>query len=219
MVRVMRELAALDRNSAILPATVLLIGTPAKEVATPLPMLVERHTLDISIKPPGAKSAPPMWKASGEMGRPVVSTSAAAGLASGTSDAAAGGVGAAAGAGAGALWAATRRSSSFCWASRAFCWASSAWRCWSSCTCWAAIWARSLATSSDWADPCARHKAGSSTASDKSEVTFLTRFMNSPGFGGEPDPIQRTVTLSSIETLEGRVQHLQTFLSLINGGF
>jgi len=39
---------------------VLLNGTAAKEVATPLPMLVERHTVDISIKPPGAKSAPPM---------------------------------------------------------------------------------------------------------------------------------------------------------------
>src|SRR5271157_1882364 len=113
MVRVMRELAALDRNSAILPATVLLIGTPAKEVATPLPMLVERHTVDISIKPPGAKSAPPMWKASGEMARPVVSTSAAAGAAGGTSAAAAGGAGTAAG----ALCAATRRSSSFCWES------------------------------------------------------------------------------------------------------
>src|SRR5271157_3778649 len=105
MVRVMRELAALDRNSAILPATVLLIGTEAKDVATPLPMLVERKTVDISIKPPGAKSAPPMWKASGEMGRPVASMSAAAGAAGGTSAAAAaGGVGAAAG----ALWAATR---------------------------------------------------------------------------------------------------------------
>src|ERR1035438_2152609 len=44
MVRVTREFAALDRNSSILPATVLLNGTPAKEVATPLPMSADRQT-------------------------------------------------------------------------------------------------------------------------------------------------------------------------------
>ena len=60
MVKVMREFAALERNSCILPAAVLLNGTPAKEVATPLPMVVERHAVEKSIKPPGMKSAPPM---------------------------------------------------------------------------------------------------------------------------------------------------------------
>src|ERR1035438_7655560 len=75
MVRVTREFAALDRNSSILPATVLLNGTPAKEVATPLPMSADRQTVEKSIKPPGVKSAPPMWKASGEKGRPLLSTS------------------------------------------------------------------------------------------------------------------------------------------------
>ena len=66
MVSVRREFAALDRNSSILPAAVLLIGSEANEVATPLPMLFERHTFEKSMKPPGAKSAPPMWNASGE---------------------------------------------------------------------------------------------------------------------------------------------------------
>ena len=60
MVRVMREFAALDRNSLSLPAAVLLNGTPGKLVATPLPMVVERQAVEKSMKPPGAKSAPPM---------------------------------------------------------------------------------------------------------------------------------------------------------------
>jgi hypothetical protein len=57
---VTREFAALDRTSSILPAAVLLNGMAEKEVATPLPMLVERHTVEKSMKPPGVKSAPPM---------------------------------------------------------------------------------------------------------------------------------------------------------------
>jgi hypothetical protein len=55
-----REFAALERNSCNRPAAVLLNGTPAKEVATPLPMVVERHAVEKSMKPLGVKSAPPM---------------------------------------------------------------------------------------------------------------------------------------------------------------
>ena len=55
MVRVTREFAALERNSSILPATVLLKGTPAKEVATPLPISVDRQTVEKSMKPPGSE--------------------------------------------------------------------------------------------------------------------------------------------------------------------
>src|ERR1039458_6381497 len=116
MVRVTREFAALDRNSSILPATVLLNGTPAKEVATPLPMSADRQTVEKSIKPPGVKSAPPMWKASGEKGRPLLSTST-----DGVAGSAGGATADCAGAAAGALCAVTRWSSNFCCESIAFC--------------------------------------------------------------------------------------------------
>ena len=58
---------------------------------------------------------------------------------------------------------------------------SSACRCSSSCFCWAAICSRSLAMSSVWVEPCARHRTGSSNASGKSEPTAGRSFIYSPG--------------------------------------
>jgi len=75
MVKVTRELAALERNSCMRPAAVLPSGTAAKDVATPLPMLVERHAVAKSMNPPGAKSAPPMRNESGDTSRSALADS------------------------------------------------------------------------------------------------------------------------------------------------
>src|SRR5512142_2547525 len=107
MVRVTRELAALERNSCIRPAVVLPMGTPANEVATPLPIFVERHTVEKSMNPPGANSAPPMRKENGGLS---ASAAGAAGTACGEEAAGIDEPAEAARAG-------DRLSSFFCWAS------------------------------------------------------------------------------------------------------